>query len=80
MQVLYFSTNDWQSFTGSSDLENSMQSSRADFSSLQTQQGCRESQSDCHDLFLAPVSGVPWAFRIAPAEPEARQEQERFSL
>lgn len=36
---------DWQSFAGSAALEKSMHSSRFDFSSLQTQQGYNDEQS-----------------------------------
>jgi hypothetical protein len=40
MQLLYKSIVDWQSFWGSAAFEKSMHSSRLDFSSLHTQQGC----------------------------------------
>lgn len=42
MQALYWSIIGLHSWAGSSDLENSMQSSRAVFSALQTQQGWKE--------------------------------------
>lgn len=45
MQDRYWSMVDWQSFAGSAALEKSMHSSRFDFSSLQTQQGYNDEQS-----------------------------------
>lgn len=44
MQLRYWSIVDWQSFWGSAAFEKSMHSSRLDFSSLHTQQGCRSSR------------------------------------
>lgn len=42
MQLRYCWMVGWQSAWGSADLEKSMHSSRFDFSSLQTQQGCNK--------------------------------------
>lgn len=59
MQLLYWEIVDLQSAVGSEDRENSMHSSRFDFSSVQTQQG--------YTLFLVSIE-YEYGFMVARAQ------------